>query len=64
MELNATGAEILALCDGNHSALDVAERLRARHPESEQVWDDTHEFLLEMSRLGVIQTATTNGVPE
>jgi hypothetical protein len=57
VELNTTGAEILALCDGDRTALDVAEQLCTRHSDSEQAWNDTHAFLEEMGRLGVVEIA-------
>ena len=57
VELNTTGAEILALCDGDRTALDVAEQLRRRHSDGEQAWNDTHAFLEEMGRLGVVEIA-------
>jgi len=54
VELNATGAEILELCDGDRTALDIAEELRKRHADSDRVWNDAHAFLDEMERLGVL----------
>ncbi len=62
VELNATGSEILTLCDGDRTALEIAERLRARHPNSDLVWNDTHTFLEEMGRLGVVAIVGENPV--
>lgn len=55
VELNATGAEILTLCDGQKTTLDIAEQMRARHADNRQAWNDTHEFLGKMRRLGVVE---------
>jgi len=55
VELNPSGAEILALCDGRRIALDVADAMRSRHRDSGCVWDETHEFLQNMNRIGVVQ---------
>ncbi len=55
VELNTTGAEILELCDGDRTTLEVADQLRAQHSNSEQAWDDTHLFLEKMGRLGVVE---------
>jgi len=57
VELNTTGAEILALCDGDRTALEVADQLCTRHQNSEQAWDDTHRFLEKMIGLGVVDVA-------
>ncbi len=54
VRLNAASAEILALCDGEQSADEIARTLAARHPDTSQVFADVHEFLGEMARLGVI----------
>jgi pyrroloquinoline-quinone synthase len=56
VELNATGAQILALCDGDRTTLEVADQLSAQHPNNEQAWDDTHHFLEKMIGLGVVET--------
>jgi len=54
VRLNAASAEILALCDGEQSADEIARTLAARHPDTPQAFADVHEFLGEMARLGVI----------
>jgi len=56
VELNASGREILELCDGARSALEIAAELRRRHPQVERAASDTHEFLAQMSKLGVLRS--------
>ena len=53
--LGGSGAEILALCDGTRSALELASELAARHPEAEGVADAVHDFLDEMVAAGVLE---------
>lgn len=57
VRLNAAGREILALCDGARSADAIARTLAARHPEEPEVYADVHDFLAEMTRLGVVARA-------
>jgi len=57
VRINASGAEILALCDGAASAAAIAERLRDRHPAVPNVEPDVHAFLASMERLGVLESA-------
>lgn len=57
VRLNAAGREILALCDGARSADAIARTLAARHPEEPEVYGDVHDFLAEMTRLGVVSHA-------
>jgi pyrroloquinoline-quinone synthase len=49
-----SGREILALCDGTHSAVEIVRVLKARHPDVPELAADVHEFLSEMERLGVL----------
>ncbi|HVP28810.1 MAG TPA: pyrroloquinoline-quinone synthase PqqC [Myxococcota bacterium] len=56
VRLNASGAEILALCDGARSAASIAETLRDRHPDVAHVEPDVHAFLEQMERLGVLES--------
>ncbi len=56
VELNASGREILDLCDGARSCEAVASALRLRHPEVEGLEGDVHEFLGHMRRLGVLES--------
>ena len=58
VRLNAAGAEILALCRGEHSADEIARVLAARHADEAQVFEDVHDFLVEMARLGVVEHRT------
>jgi coenzyme PQQ biosynthesis protein PqqD len=59
VKLNATGRTILDLCDGNRSAVAIAAHVRERHTGAEDgIESDTHAFLAEMRKLGVIRFAT------
>jgi pyrroloquinoline-quinone synthase len=55
VRLSGSGREILDLCDGVRSALEIAAELARRHPDEEDVSADAHEFLDEMQRLGVLE---------
>ena len=55
VRLNPSGDEILTLCDGSRSALDVATELQTRHPEVARLEEDVHAFLSEMEDLGVLE---------
>jgi len=55
VRLNDSGGEILALCDGERTAREIAGELRRRHPEVPAVEDDVHHFLAEMRRLGALE---------
>jgi len=52
-----SGREILALCDGERSAAQIAELLRQRHPGVSGLVSDVHEFFASMQRLGVLELA-------
>jgi pyrroloquinoline-quinone synthase len=52
--LGGSAREILALCDGRRTALEVAAELAARHPEAPGARDDAHEFLAKMAGLGAV----------
>jgi pyrroloquinoline-quinone synthase len=54
---SGSGDEILALCDGARSREEIVAELAARHPEVERLADDVHEFLEQMERLGVLESA-------
>ncbi len=56
VQLNDTGREILARCDGSRTANAIAGDLRRRHPEVEGVESDVHDFLDQMRQLGVLET--------
>jgi len=51
---SASGREILALCDGERSAVAIARELARRHPDMSGLAGDVHEFLANMERLGVL----------
>jgi pyrroloquinoline-quinone synthase len=55
--LNESGCEILSLCDGTRTALEIAETLRGRHSGVARLEDDVHDFLARMTRLGVLRDA-------
>jgi len=55
VRLNPAGREILELCDGERTAEAVAALLAERHREEPRVEDDVHEFLADMTRLGVVE---------
>jgi len=55
VRINEAGREILALCDGARSADEVATELAARHADEPHVYEDVHDFLDEMERLGVVE---------
>jgi pyrroloquinoline-quinone synthase len=57
LRLTGSGPEILALCDGRRSAAEIAEAMRARHPEAPSAWDDAHDFLEAMLRQGALEAA-------
>jgi pyrroloquinoline-quinone synthase len=57
VKLGGSGREILALCDGARTALDVVDVLRARHPDTPHLGDDVHDFVGEMVKLGVLARA-------
>jgi len=54
VRLGGSGREILDLCDGQRSALAIADELETRHPEISGVWEDVHHFIEQMERLGVL----------
>ena len=46
LQLNATGAAILALCDGRHSTREIVEELAGRyHTTPEALRSDVEEYL-------------------
>ncbi len=55
VKLNASGLEILELCDGEHNAREIAAEIRRRHSEASDPEADVHGFLDEMSRLLVVE---------
>jgi pyrroloquinoline-quinone synthase len=57
VRLGGSGREILDLCDGERTAVDIARTLCGRHPDLEAIWDDVHHFIEQMDRLGVLERA-------
>lgn len=57
VKLNASGREILDLCDGARSCEEIAAALRARHPHVQALEGDVHDFIGNMRRLGVLEEA-------
>jgi pyrroloquinoline-quinone synthase len=57
LRLRGSGREILELCDGVRSAEAIAEAVCARHPEVPGVAADVHDFLGELEREGVLESA-------
>ncbi len=55
VSLNPTGREVLALCDGERTAAEVAAELARRHAGAPEIASDVHRFLGEMERLGVLR---------
>ena len=55
VRLNESGREILSLCDGGRSAIEIAAELRRRHPDAEDVESDVHTFVDRMRKLGVLE---------
>jgi len=55
VQLNDSGREILALCDGTRSVAEVGTALGARYPEDPAVVRDVHEFVDRMRALGVLE---------
>jgi pyrroloquinoline-quinone synthase len=54
LKLQGSGAELIALCDGARTALEIAEQFRARHPDAPGAWDDAHDFMDAMLREGAL----------
>jgi len=55
LRIGGSGAEILALCDGERSGLEVAAALRARHPDAPGIEQEVHEFLGELFAKGALR---------
>ncbi|BCX87684.1 pyrroloquinoline quinone biosynthesis protein D [Methylomarinovum tepidoasis] len=56
VELNATSAEILKLCDGRHSLRTIVEALERKY-QTQGLTDDIREFLEIALENGWIETA-------
>ena len=53
VRLNATAADVLALCDGERSLDDIAGDLSARYDEAD-VGDDVRELVEAMAQKGLV----------
>ena len=54
VKLNESSKEILSLCDGSCTAVEIAAELSRRHPDVACLESDVHEFLGEMEKIGVL----------
>jgi pyrroloquinoline-quinone synthase len=57
VRLGGSGRAILDLCDAERTSVEIARRLAREHPELESVWDDVHDFIEQMEKLGVLERA-------
>lgn len=57
LRIGGSGAEILALCDGARSGIEVAAALRSRHPGAGEgkLEDEVHDFLGELFAQGALR---------
>jgi pyrroloquinoline-quinone synthase len=55
VKLSGSACAILALVDGQRTAIEISAAVRDRHPDVLHVADDVHDFLDEMIRLGVLE---------
>jgi pyrroloquinoline-quinone synthase len=58
VKLGGSGLEILTLCDGARTTLEVVAELASRHPEQPRLAEDVHHFVDEMTRLSVLVHGT------
>jgi pyrroloquinoline quinone biosynthesis protein D len=56
VRLNPTAAEVLELCDGEHSVDDIVGALSARY-EGADLRDDVHELVDAMAQKGLVVDA-------
>lgn len=54
VKLGGSGREILSLCDGQRTTLELVAELASRHPDQPQLAEDVHHFVDEMTRLSVL----------
>ena len=54
VELSDSSREILSLCDGTRLPDEIVRALRERHGDDGEVERETHDFLEQMERLGVL----------
>jgi pyrroloquinoline-quinone synthase len=54
VKLGGSGREILTLCDGTRSAVEIVAELSERHPGESHLVEDVHGFIDEMAGLSVL----------
>lgn len=55
VEINATGREVLDLCDGTRTVNQVAEGCRALHPDAAKVESEVYDFLEGAEKAGALE---------
>lgn len=55
VEINATGREVLDLCDGTRTVNQVAEGCRALHPDAPKVESEVYDFLEGAEKAGALE---------
>ena len=58
IRLAGSGAEILALCDGERDRRAVHEALAARYPDTDELAVEVDRFLTEMIEMGGLETVS------
>jgi pyrroloquinoline-quinone synthase len=54
VSLGGSGLEIVQLCDGTRTTLEIVARLAERHPEEPSLAEDVHHFVEELTKLSVL----------
>ncbi|MGH0029029.1 MAG: pyrroloquinoline-quinone synthase PqqC [Myxococcota bacterium] len=57
VKLGGSGREIVRLCDGTRTSLEVVDALADRHPDEPHLADDVHDFIGEMVKLQALRWA-------
>jgi pyrroloquinoline-quinone synthase len=60
VQLNETGREVVALCDGTRTIDEIAEVLRGRHAGAEGLERGVYDFLEAMERQGVLASGAVS----
>ncbi len=55
VKLGGSGLEIVRLCDGRHTSLEIADALAEAHPDEPHVRADVHEFIEKLVGLGALE---------
>jgi pyrroloquinoline quinone biosynthesis protein D len=61
VKLSDSAKQILDLCDGQRTRLEVAQTIEQDHPGVSSARDDTLGFVTEMQQLGVLDAAPERG---